>query len=750
MRRAALLVIAALLARGETRRALVVGIDQYTHPLAVPTYQPSLLTLERRKAVHGEMARPFIDSLQGAYNDARAMKEMLVARLGFEEKNVILLPNRDQAASADNILGLLQTFLIDSAQPGDVSLFYYAGHGSRIRNTAEGNANASGFDSTIIPQDALFGVPDIRSKELARIYARAPKKHVALTVILDSCFSGAASRGAVARHRVRAQPANGDVWVNETLDVPLPEDSGVLVLAASQDYEPAAELEQTDLDGPHGAFTWALLHVLGSSAPDERVDHIFQRTRALMQAQSPGQEPVMLAKNGLNARGLFEQPAGKDSRLTVAAGRVNGSHVRLSGGLASGLHEGCELKRVHPSEPAATVRITRVTGLAASEAEVIDGQRVNPGDLFELEKWMAPDTPALRLYAGAAGPEDEIRRGTALAAELKSRAPARFVDDPSERTPTHVISWNGANWTIRKNVAGAKAQVIKRVDAGAMLRMVPKDGRVAVLIPAPRSLGQVPRAANVEITDSLARADYVLLGRACGTDCVEYAWALPDVTAEDLGAAQSARPVRSDWIRWNGETTALQEAAMTLARVAGWMELANSAARSPWPYRLALERVNTQALIDSGVVREGEEYRLVLRAETPELRVVAPRWVYVFVVDSWGQSKLLCGESNLGNQFPSVVSVDAPERIELPEPRSFTIGEPYGADHYYLLTTATPIDSPETVLQFDGVRTRGAERLPDDPLARLLRMTAVGTRGAVGGAPVNWSIEEITIVSRGK
>jgi hypothetical protein len=752
------LILAAGMAHAEVRRALLVGIDDYIQPAQAQGYQPSERTRVRLKAIDGSPSRRKLDRLEGAFNDAKAMKEILIERFGFEESNVIILPNPSQPATADNILGLLQTLLIDQAQQGDVSLFYFAGHGSRIRNTAARNDNPTGFDSTIIPADALAGVPDIRGKELARIYAQAAKKHVTLTVIQDSCFSGAASRGSVARNRIRAQPPDLGISVNETLDVPLPEDSGVLVLSASQDYEPAAELSSTDLNGPHGAFTWALLHVLGASPADDRVDRIFQRVRALMQSQAPGQEPVLLAKNGLNSRGLFGQAPKPGQAVTVAAARVNLSQVKLNGGLAMNLHEGCELRRIAPADPPVRLRITNVNDLSSSNAVIVEGANVKPGDLFELDKWVAPDREILRVYLGAPAPFEEIRRAAQTVAELRRRALVKLVEDPTEHPPTHIVQWVGSGWTFRENSPAAKSISIGQLSADRLAKIAPAEARIYVLIPPPESFRESkPFGASVAKVDSVDRADYVLLGRVCaetGTACIEYAWALPDITEEDLRRQRPARPLRSDWIPSNNETAAsLRSAGLALARVAGWLELSDSNA-SAWPYQLALERADTHRLVETRVLRGGEEYKLVLRADPELLRssaFVPPRRVYVFVVDSWGHAKLVFGESNLQNEFPRFdgVSAPAPESIPLTNSSSdLAISEPYGVDHYFLLTTSNPIDSPETILNFDGARTRGAERIPDDPLARLLRNTATATRGEVARVPMNWSIRRLTILSK--
>jgi hypothetical protein len=79
--------------------------------------------------------------------------------------------------------------------------------------------------------------------------------------------------------------------------------------------------------------------------------------------------------------------------------------------------------------------------------------------------------------------------------------------------------------------------------------------------------------------------------------------------------------------------------------------------------------------------------------------------------------------------------------------QDLTIAEPYGVDHYFLLSSANPIDNPQAVLNFEGARTRGGDPQGSDPLARLLHNTATGTRGEVARIPVNWSIERLSLVS---
>ncbi len=752
MKRACACLLAALAvssaAQGAVRRALIVGIDQDLDATGPSAYQPSSQTQIRLRSIHGQPSRSAPPPLDGSVNDAEGIRDLLVTRFGFEASDVIVLKNGE--ATADRILGLLQTHLIDAAQPGDISFFFFAGHGSRIRNTSALNANASGYDSTIVPADAALGVPDIRGKELAKIYVQAPAKGVSLTVILDSCYSGAASRGALSTRKVRSQPADAEISVDETLKGPLPEDRGVLFISAAQDYEPAAELEDTDLNGSHGAFTWALLHVLGASAADDGVDRIFQRVRALMQSKVSGQEPVLLARTGRNQGGLFGQAANLHQAATVAVARVAGPAIRLNGGLAMNLHDGCELKRVSPPKPEVEIRVTKVNGLATSDAVISGGSEdptVRPGDLFEIVKWSAPDRELMRVWEGAAVPAGELRRMSAIAGELRKQPSIHWVEDPSADPPTHVLSWDAgtSHWSLRENHAGAKTTEITRLSVREIAGRLPgKTARLFVNAGPSAELLLGLRFENTAIRpiETVETADYALIGRFCGADCIEYAWVNPAASADQKSAPG---PLRTDWFQAQHAAAKLNSSALELARIVGWLELAAPSFDSEWPYRLALQNVETKQIISSSEVRIGERYKLMLRAAPDALHAGIPsRRVYVFAVDSFGETQLLFGD-NLENEFPRL-GQNPPQILPLTTAVfDFEVGLPYGVDNFFLLASAKPIDNPETAFNSKAVRTRSAAQT--SPLARLLEQTTLGTRGPVSGVPTDWSIEHLSLLA---
>jgi len=766
-----LIVFLSGTAHAGTRRALLVGIDHYLRPDTSGVSAVSGKTKERLTKVQGRPSRSEISDLEGAVNDAIQLREVLIGKYGFEARNIILL--KDGEATADRILDTLRAHLVDAAKPGDVSFFYYAGHGSRIRNTL--TKNSSGMDSTLVPADTLLGVPDIRSKELARIYLQARKKDVEFTVVEDSCFSGAGTRGPRPASRTRAVDSDGKVFVSEALEGPLPEEQGVLFFSASQDYQPAQELEDDRL-GKHGAFTWAFLQVLATAGENERVDRIFQRTRALMQSKVDDQEPVVLQSAGRNERGLFGQAADPFGAATAAVGFIQPGHamLELNSGVAMGLAPGSELKRISPGNPPVRIRITEVNGPGSANAVPIEPSQITvvaPGNLFQLDKLVVPDKAFLRVYVGDAVPFARLAPVVRLVAGLRAGGRIELIDDPTESTPTHVLLWDGGQkrWILTENrlngLVLTTAETPSYDDITKSLAGQTLKPRLAIILPAPEelvsNLSFTSHGNTVGFTKSLRSADYLLIGRVTSGSGIEYAWARPSVTQEDIrDQSEAARrqkhpislsgwPPRSDWLALNGSANfsaaggTLTQKGLDLARIAGWLQLQTPIPDDAFPYGIALRDEKNGQLSD-GELMGNRTYKITLRRDPLARRTsVTPRRVYIFVVDSYGKGTLVFG-NNLDNEFPRKDIGTLQEEIDLNAPVQITA--PYGIDNYFLLTSVQPIDNPEAVFNFEGVRTRGSGF--GGPLEKLIESRAAGTRGALSGVPTDWSIERTPFRSK--
>ncbi|HEY9743388.1 MAG TPA: caspase family protein, partial [Coleofasciculaceae cyanobacterium] len=171
-----------------------------------------------------------VTDLQGCLNDVELQHELLMHRFGFNPKDIIIVS--DNAATNDlkptraNILRVFKEHLIAQAKPGDVVVFHYSGHGSLVKDpnpldTPEcRKASNCDLNGTLVPNDPLppqgtnseIVVPDITGRTLFLLMDAINTEN--LTVVLDSCYSGASTRGnAVVRTAASRLSRSGETLV---------------------------------------------------------------------------------------------------------------------------------------------------------------------------------------------------------------------------------------------------------------------------------------------------------------------------------------------------------------------------------------------------------------------------------------------------------------------------------------------------------------------------------------------------------
>ena len=718
-------------------RAVLVGIADHT---------PS--RTQRPHASPGTPARD-LPNLGGPVNDVSALSEMLVLLYGFDRGDIITLT--DQNATRQAILGAIDHQLVAPASKGDVILFYFAGHGSQVRNSLSDEADK--LDESLVPADALLGAADIRDKELRRRFNAILDRGARLTVILDNCHSGSGARGLATGIRPRGvKPDLRDVR-DATPPGPRPEDRGALVLSACQDFDSAWETH--DEQGTmHGTFSWALLRAMRDSGAGEAATDTFLRAQARMRAETPFQEPVMAGNIDARLSPLFGVRSDRrGERTVVAVEKVQSDGtIVLQGGWANGLAAGSELQLISEPRSAVRLRITALRGFGRSEARAETPGRsvplgVRSGALLEVVGWAAPRGQPLRVWMPpAAGDVSDV---AALARKLVAAAAhrgVRWVTDPVETTPTHLLRRSGDGWEML-GPDGRSARVGNDGGAIAAVAAIPTGSSLFVQFPIPAALlgaitlGPGTASDGIEATPRAADADYILTGRYARRQ-LGYAWVRPLVQRADR--RKSGLPLRTEWIAKNsrhktlGEVAAtLRDAVTRLRRVQAWNLLDSPpAARSP--YQLGLRRHANDQLVLEPVVAGDERYDLVFRSGAHPLPpTLAPRYFYAFTIDSYGKSSLLFPRNgSVENHFPPT---PPPVEISLGEDGAFEVAPPYGVDTYFLLTTDEPLPNP-WILEWDGVRTRKAESL--SPLEQLLVLTGSGARSPSILTPPTWSIEK--------
>lgn len=636
------------------RRALLIGINDYSAPAA----------MKRTRHAPPPPGRAW-PTLFGAVNDAGILREMLVHSYGFARENVIVLT--DHAATREAILENIEQHLIAPAGKDDVLFFYYAGHGTQIRNSLSDEPDK--LDEAIVPADSRLGAPDIRDKELRRLFNRILDKGARLTVMMDNCHAGSGARGlpnGAAARGVRPDPRD----LRDGTDYgPRPESRGALVLSATQDFDRAWEIR--DADGKmHGVFTWAFLRALRDAPGGEPAADTFLRADARMRHETPFQEPVLAGSPAARlAPFLGTRTDRRGERTVVAVEKVqSGGTVILQGGWANGLAAGTELRG-----GTARVAVTAMRGLARSEGRLLAGT-THSGALLEVAAWTPPRAQPLRVWMPQA-PGDLAPLARRIAAEASKRG-LRWIDDPSEDAEKmHLLRWNGGEWeSIDPDGVRSSGK-----DPLALLANLRAGSKLFVQFPGP-----AVAAEGVVAVSRADAADYLLAGRYSGGR-LSYAWVRPHGTRR-----RSALPQRSEWV---SSAAALREHARRLRRIHLWHFL-EPPPGSRAPYRLALRRARDRAFVSDGTVIGDERYELVVR---PASQQTQPRYVYAFVIDSHGKSTLLhprdgSVENRLAGGHPQLSLGD------------FRVGPPYGVDTFVLLTTSEPLPSP-WILAWDGVRT---------------------------------------------
>ncbi|HYN21229.1 MAG TPA: caspase family protein, partial [Thermoanaerobaculia bacterium] len=735
------------------RRALLVGISDYSASrLARPADAKSTASQPA-----GGRAWP---NLGGPVNDVEIMREMLILLYGFAPQDIITLT--DQRATRASILKALAEQLVEPAGKGDIVLFYFAGHGSQVKNSRSDEPDH--LDESLVPADSRLGARDIRDKELRRPFNRILDQGARLTVILDNCHSASGARGlATGAYPRGVKPDLRDIAESSNFG-PRPEDRGALVLAAAQDFDFAWETrdEQGKL---YGAFSWAWARAMRDAATGEPAQDTFLRAQARLRAETPFQEPV-LAGNA-EARLSPFLGARKDRRadralIAIEKLAADGTLV-LQGGWANGLTVGSELRLADQGETSARLEVTALRGLGRCEARLKTPVRSVPaalksGALLEIVGWAAPPGKPLRVWMPRVAGTAEAAAG--LARELAREAPRRkvkWVDDPTETTPTHLLRWRDRQWEVL--APGGEAERLgPAAQAVSVLEKVPAGASLFVQIPAPLALVEGiavgPRSDHPGVQSAAVpeEADYVLVGRLSGGG-IEYAWLRPGVEKADQ--RRTGLPLRTDWqpLASRKELSApfreaaliLKDAVLRLRKIHGWHHL-DSPPAALSVYQLAIRRARDGAPVEDGILAGSEEYGLALRARsTPLPPQLQPRYFYAFTIDSHGKSVLLFPTNgSVENRFPlskvdGQTPPDPPIEIPLDPPALFEVTEPYGIDTYFLLSTGEPLPNP-WVVEGEGVHTRGRQT----PLEELLALTGSATRSAGRiVTPATWSIERM-------
>ncbi|MCG8454779.1 MAG: caspase family protein [Holophagales bacterium] len=194
--------------------------------------------------------------LRGTLADVDAMASLLRERAPGLHLRIL----RDSQATRAAVLEAWR-WLEAEARADDEVLFYWAGHGSQVRDDTSDERD--GWDETLVPHDSgrrEHPNRDLVDDEIRHWLHRLSAKTRNVALIIDACHSGTAARTGVRTVPRDPQPrstpapriAEAGVGPADWLGLP----PGCVLLSACRDDQKAIE----PLIGgqKRGAFTWAL------------------------------------------------------------------------------------------------------------------------------------------------------------------------------------------------------------------------------------------------------------------------------------------------------------------------------------------------------------------------------------------------------------------------------------------------------------------------------------------------------------
>lgn len=181
-----------------------------------------------------------------ASRDAASVRDYLVKAMGFPEENVILTVN--ERATRSDLQAYFETWLKNNVEDDGQVFVFFAGHGSPDPKSGE---------SYLVPYDGNPSFLEASAYPLKRLYdslAKLPTKNI--TVVMDSCFSGAGGRSVIARG---TRPL-----VNVSQKKPVSD--AIVVLAAASGEQISSFYQEKG----HGLLTYFFLKGLQGAADEDK------------------------------------------------------------------------------------------------------------------------------------------------------------------------------------------------------------------------------------------------------------------------------------------------------------------------------------------------------------------------------------------------------------------------------------------------------------------------------------------------
>lgn len=350
-----------------------------------------------------------LKSLKGPNNDLELIKQVLIDRFEFQEKNIIKLMDRQASHT-----GLEKAFsdFAKLIKEGDFVYIHYTGHGSQTPDK-NGDEHPRVHDQTWVcygsRTDAATGKDqfDIIDDELFEWLIPIFEKTEHVIFVSDSCNSASVTRGEGPT--VRGVPIDNREYPFGKEQFKQPDFKNGIRIGAVQDVGDAYEARFND-GKTYGVFTWYWAKVLQQAQPGETWNDVFKRVSAKVTNRFNSQRPQIQGKiNQQVFAGRFKEMS---PRIPISRVWENGKKVRIELGTLSGITGGSIFRLFNPKEknksklPA--IEITTVKPFY-SEAIVKNEGIFKIGDLV-VEESHAYNFDPVPVFINADDPKGEDKK----------------------------------------------------------------------------------------------------------------------------------------------------------------------------------------------------------------------------------------------------------------------------------------------------------------------------------------------------
>lgn len=368
-------------------------------------------------------------SLNGAVGDINLVDDYLKKTVHPKRTWKLISPNPDvsdvrasqEMPTYENIIKAFNE-ITETAQSGDLVYIHYSGHGGRAITTYQEIKGEGQYDEAIVPMD-IGNEEDryIRDVEMTTLLKRMTDKSLVVTVILDSCHSGGATRGdsdirsGEEEDNSPRSPVSSSILgisreeliENWKKAVEGPQARDPVVLAACRPTEFAYE---TIFEGKkNGALTYWMIDTLKSSGSGLTFKSLSDRIAVKVQSKFRDQYPMLLGQD--DTRFIFgSERASVQYAVTVGRVEKDQKQVTLNAGMAQGLRSGTRLA-IYPlntinftdkQKRIAIVEVTEEIQASSASAKVLEIEESGIGLKGEIQE----GAPAIILSA----PPDLVRQ----------------------------------------------------------------------------------------------------------------------------------------------------------------------------------------------------------------------------------------------------------------------------------------------------------------------------------------------------